>query len=88
MHAGKGGGRGGKTSVAGVKRGADALFQKDWENAAEPSEVALSEASGIPATTEASARCKHLTSPHLTSPHLTSPHLTYSFAHLLLNIRP
>ena len=61
VRAGKGGSRGGKTSIAGVKRGADALFQKlpqdNWENATEPSEAALSDASAFPATTEASARC-------------------------------
>ena len=81
-YAGKGGGRGGKTSIAGVKRGADALFQKQWENATEPSEAALSDGSAFPATTEASARC----TPHLllsihvvfsencTSPHPAPPH--------------
>ena len=81
-HAGKGGGRGGKTGIAGVKRGADALFQKDWENATEPSEAALSDASAFPATTEASARCEpsdfvthHPTNPApLPAPHLSPPH--------------
>lgn len=59
--AGKGGGRGGKASIAGVKRGADTLFQKQWENTTEPSEAALSDGSAFPATTEASARCKFVT---------------------------
>ena len=46
--------------MAGVKRGAEALFQKDWENTTEASEPALSDASAFPATTEASIRCKRL----------------------------
>lgn len=61
LTAGKGGGKGAKAGVAGVKRGAEALFQKDWENATEASEPALSDASAFPATTEASIRCKALT---------------------------
>ena len=75
MLAGKGGGRGVKTGIAGVKRGTDALFQKfpheNWENATEPSEAALSDASAFPATTEASARCAQFvlaTHPHNHAP--------------------
>lgn len=78
--AGKGGGRGGKTSIAGVKRGGDALFQKQWENVTEPSEAALSDASAFPATTEASARCKPslLLSNHFSVSEPTRPHPTPS----------
>ena len=42
---------------AGVKRAAEVLFQKDWENQTEASEPALSDTSAFPATTEASVRC-------------------------------
>lgn len=69
-HTGKGGSKGGKTSIAGVKRGAEALFQKDWENATdllEASEPALSDASAFPATTEASVRCMHRVTQVITS---------------------
>lgn len=48
-------GRGGGN--AGVKRAAEVLFQKDWENQTEASEPALSDTSAFPATTEASVRC-------------------------------
>ena len=44
--------------MAGVKRGSEALFQKDWDNVTEASEPAMSDASAFPATTEASVRCK------------------------------
>ena len=60
-YTGKGTAKGARgAGIAGVKRGAEALFQKDkdWEVATEASEPALSEASAFPATTEASVRCK------------------------------
>ena len=56
--SGKAGSKQGRgASNAGVKRAAEVLFQKDWENHTEASEPALSDTSAFPATTEASVRC-------------------------------
>lgn len=55
-NAGKGNAKVTKAGLVGKKRKADALLGQETEGP-EPSETGLSEASGLPGTTETSARC-------------------------------